>query len=46
MSNFSQGFLDRDRDLTRSVALVFGFEGLFVSNGTLNSIDWIAKMES
>ena len=46
MSNFSQDFLDRDRDLTGSVAFVFVFEGLFASSGTLNPNDWIVKMES
>ena len=48
MSNFSQDFLDRDRDLIRSIAFVFVFvfEGLFASSGTLNPNDWLVKMES
>ena len=46
MSNFSQDFLDRDRDLIRNIAFVFVFEGLFASSGTLNPNVWIAKTES
>jgi len=49
MSNSSRdlSLIEIVHDLTRNFTFfVFGYEGSFASSGTLNSNDWIAKMEN